>query len=410
MTWAITAGDARAVLAGWPAGAVQCVCTSVPYYNLRSYSTEPQIWSGDAACDHSWERKGRYWDNRHAAAVLAGIEAKGQVGGKADARGTIYSETCTRCGAWRGELGSEPTVEQYCANLVDVFRAVRRVLRPDGTLWLNIGDSYSNAGRAGSRGRKRGAGKPGWTAGGALGDKQLLLVPFRVAMALQQDGWILRQVIPWLKDNAMPESTDDRPNTSLEYVFVFAQQPRYYFDMEAVKEYLAIGRNWRNGDFLTDATGPLVFDIPTQAYGGAHFAVMPERLAEACILAGTSAEGQCAACGAPWARVTERTPQYANVRQDRSQPGHKMGQIDSSAWRPPIVTERGWAPTCRCDAGAPVPQVVADPFTGAGTVGVVALRHGRGFWGAELNESYVQMARERIVGDSPLFNRQEGAA
>jgi hypothetical protein len=87
-----------------------------------------------------------------------------------------------------------------------------------------------------------------------------------------------------------------------------------------------------------------------------------------------------------------------------------MGQIDSSAWRPPIVTERGWAPTCHCAAGAPVPQVVADPFTGAGTVGVVALRHGRGFWGAELNESYVQMARERIVGDSPLFNRQEGAA
>jgi DNA modification methylase len=367
VTWAITAGDARVVLAGWPAGAVQCVVTSPPYYLLRDY----------------------------------GIA---------------------------GQIGLERSLDEYIANLVEVFRAVRRVLRPDGTLWLNIGDSYSNAGRAGSRGAKRGAGKPGWTDGGALGDKQLLLVPARVALALQTDGWILRSAIVWSKPNTMPESVTDRPTKSYEMVYLFSQQARYYYDAAAIAEPAvrgSCGSTFTEGKTGVNGQGRVsllpreehetrnardVFTIPTESFEGAHFAVMPTELARRCILAGTSAAGQCAACGAPWARVTEReTGERNTFRGSNGQQVHRPGADHTLRALPSVTT--GWAPTCRCDAGAPVPQVVADPFTGAGTVGVVALRHGRGFWGAELNESYCRMARARIVGDSPLFNRQaEGVA
>jgi hypothetical protein len=194
MTWAITAGDARAVLAGWPAGSVQCVVTSVPYWRLRSYGTAPQVWGGQSDCGHSWGPLLPHPNaTKHANPASYGKQAHLPANHSQRTIGAY----CQACGAWRGELGSEPTVEQYVANLVDVFRAVRRVLAPTGVLFLNIGDSYSNAGRAGSRGRKRGAGKPGWTDGGALGDKQLLLIPARVALALQADGWILRSDIIW---------------------------------------------------------------------------------------------------------------------------------------------------------------------------------------------------------------------
>ena len=230
MTWRIDAGDARAVLAGWPAGSVQCVCTSPPYWGLRSYSTAPQVWGGRDECAHEWGN-------------LLPARKPGQVAQTKNPRFTVElaqaghtGAYCAACGAWRGELGSEPTVEQYVANLVQVFRAVRRVLRPDGTLFINIGDSYSNAGRAGSRGTKRGAGKPGWTDGGALGDKQLLLIPARVALALQADGWYLRSDIIWNKPNAMPESVTDRPTKSYEHVFLFSQQARYYYDADALRE------------------------------------------------------------------------------------------------------------------------------------------------------------------------------
>jgi DNA modification methylase len=314
--WSITAGDARTVLAGWPAGAVQCVCTSPPYLNLRDYGVA-------------------------------------------------------------GQIGMESSIAEYVAALVDVFRAVRRVLRPDGTCWINLGDSYSNAGRAGSRGTKRGAGKPGWTDGGALGDKQLLLIPARVALALQADGWYLRSAIVWNKPNAMPESVKDRPTKSYEMVYLFSKQGRYYYDAEAIAEppsptshgsrkifrgggaYTG-GNSYNNhavkpnlvpgngpADEVTSRNARDVWTIATEAFPDAHFATFPTELARRCILAG-------------------------------SRPG----------------------------------DVVADPFTGAGTVGVVALRHGRAFWGAELNPSYVEMASDRIVGDSPLFNRPaaEGAA
>jgi DNA modification methylase len=372
-TWRITQGDARSVLATWQAGSVQTVITSPPYWRLRSYGTPPQIWGGDGECAHNWDTiiLPRAKQNRQHLKEFG--ERIGCGGGiKHSASNEHYngsnSNVCSACGAWRGELGSEPTLDQYVANLVTVFRAVHRVLRADGTLWLNIGDSYSNAGRAGSRGSKRGAGKPGWTDGGALGDKQLLLIPARVALALQADGWILRSAIVWDKPNAMPESAKDRPSKSYEMLYLFSKQGRYYYDAAAIHEPNSdnshMGHTYKsnakytyvgNGHSGLTAAGKVntwdgrnardVWRIATEAFPGAHFATMPTALVERCILAG-------------------------------SRPG----------------------------------DLVGDPFTGSGTVGVVALRQGRSFAGAELKAEYVIMAEQRIINDAPLFNHANRAA
>jgi DNA modification methylase len=392
-TWRITQGDARSVLATWPAASVQTVITSPPYWGLRSYGTAPQIWGGDAACTHDFYQVRHPNPTKHANPASYGKQSHLP----ADHAPRTMGSTCSACGAWRGELGSEPTIDQYVANLVTVFRAVHRVLAPSGTLWLNIGDSYSNAGRAGSRGSKRSAGKPGWTDGGALGDKQLLLIPARVALALQADGWILRNAIVWDKPNAMPDSVKDRLTTSYEMLYLFSKQTRYYYDAAAIAEPAQDGtRNARD-----------VWRIATEAFPGTHFATMPTALVERCILAGTSAAGQCAACGRPWARVTEEGETLGRTSLNGQGNGalNKSGRFGTAqTWT------RGWQPTCHCDAGDPVPQLAADPFTGSGTVGVVALRCGRSFAGAELNSEYVTMAEQRIIADAPLFNHANRAA
>jgi len=239
-----------------------------------------------------------------------------------------------------GQHGLEETPEAYVANMVEVFRAVRRCLRDDGTLWLNLGDSY--------------------------GDKQLIGIPWRVAFALQADGWYLRSDIIWHKPNPMPESVTDRPTKGHEYVFLLSKSGRYFYDADAIRETSVdkeshAGRNKRNPDKFTQAgvkseirdgfaniragtTYPkrnkrTVWTITTRPYSGAHFATMPPQLAELCIKAGS-----------------------------------KMGDL------------------------------VLDPYTGAGTTGLVAQHLRRSFVGCELNPDYAALAEKRIRMDSPLFS------
>jgi DNA modification methylase len=265
--WEILLGDVRDRLADIESGSVRCVVTSPPYWGLRDYGHD-------------------------------------------------------------GQIGLEQTPDGYVAELVAVFREVRRVLADDGTVWLNLGDSY------------------------ALG-KQLGGVPWRVAFALQADGWWLRQDIIWHKPNPMPESVTDRCTKAHEYVFLLSKSARYYFDAEVMREpqitkqtarykgtsaqdgYNAASGNHRDksgsyGDGET-RNRRSVWTITTKPFRGAHFAVMPEALAEPCVLAGSA-------------------------------PG----------------------------------DLVLDPFTGSGTVAVVALRHDRRFVGVELNPEYLTIATERI--------------
>jgi DNA modification methylase len=309
----ILLGDVRDRLEELPAGSVRTCVTSPPYFGLRDYGEANQI-------------------------------------------------------------GLEKTPEAYVAEMVAVFREVWRVLADDGTLWLNIGDSYFP--HNGSRGNKTPAGDslrgrdneyqpaPKINAEGLKG-KDLIGIPWRVAFALQADGWYLRSDIIWHKPNPMPESVTDRPTKSHEYLFLLTKNAKYYYDHEAIKEPTVTdttGQSIRfGGTKYGDSDDPKhatksgnvyedsgkrnkrdVWTIATKPFKGTHFAVMPEALVEPCILAG-SAEG----------------------------------------------------------------DTVLDPFTGSGTVAVVANRHGRNFVGTELNPEYAEIAKERIINSAPMFNQVE---
>lgn len=268
-----------------------------------------------------------------------------------------------------GQIGLEQTPEEYIAAMVEVFRCVRDVLADDGTLWLNIGDSYANVGKwGGSSGGKHaqalhgdtGIGRGKREYGDGLKNKDLIGIPWMLAFALRADGWYVRQDIIWHKSNPMPESVRDRCTKAHEYLFLLSKSERYYFDTEAAKEPVQSnkgnGKSFRGGGSYTggnafnnsqlkerETTGNVpnetglrnrrsVWTIATRPYKGAHFATFPPALIEPCILAG-------------------------------SRPG----------------------------------DLVLDPFMGSGTTAAVAVEHGRGYLGCELNPDYGALQEERIA-------------
>ena len=272
-----------------------------------------------------------------------------------------------------GQLGLEATPDEYVTRLVEVFREVRRVLAEDGTLWLNLGDMYSDGG-AGPPSESSTLSGNGHDGGGpklhqtdsverrapGLDSKQLVGIPWRVALALQNDGWWLRSDIIWHKPNPMPESVTDRPTSSHEHIFLLSKSKRYYYDADAVKE--TADKAHAGSRFDTGKTNGHMKDrsqegdredngtrnkrdvwtVSTKPYPEAHFAVYPPDLIEPCIEAGS--------------------------------------------------------------AGG---DTVLDPFAGAGTTGLVALAKGRDFTGIDLNREYVEMAANRIRQDAPLANEVE---
>jgi site-specific DNA-methyltransferase (cytosine-N4-specific) len=291
-------------------------------------------------------------------------------------------------GGATAELGGETRVDDYVSRLVDVFAEVRRVLHPSGVLWLNLGDSYGR-------------------------DKQLLGVPWRVAFALQDDGWLLRSETIWHKTSCKPENVSDRPARAHETVFLFAKQPRYFYDAEAVRE-PASGPGAAAG---ATRVGRSVWSLPATKYPGAHCAVMPTELAERCVLAGSSAHGCCRRCGAPYRRLVELGEQldgdylrYCGANKDggtnsRARKDFAAAKAqDASAMKARILArmcERktvGWEASCTCDVGPTTPAVVLDPFCGAGTSGLVALEQGRSFVGVELYRENIEETRTRLAG------------
>jgi hypothetical protein len=245
-----------------------------------------------------------------------------------------------------------------------------------------------------------------------------------------EPGWYLRSDIIWNKPNPMPESVTDRPTKSHEYVFLLSKGPRYFFDADAIREdgagrldfgqmtspaRLDQGAPW-NGGQKDEANGRnkrSVWTVATQPFPGAHFATFPPKLIEPCILAGCP-ERACGVCGAPWERIVERgqlvgTDRGGNYRGREAEADaawqNRMASA-SAEFRPGMAYENrtlGFRPSCGHDAPA-VPGTVLDPFAGAGTTGMVALRHNRSFVGLELSPEYVELARDRIIGDSPLLN------
>lgn len=289
-----------------------------------------------------------------------------------------------------------------------MFEEVKRVLRKDGTLWLNLGDSHASSGgeRMGSSdgfvGRKEPRARRKFVPGSKV--KDLVGIPWRVALRLQEMGWYLRSDIVWAKPNAMPESVTDRPGKAHEYVFLLTRSPRYYYDFEAVREPAKVG--WRNSRFDTGDTAAVqrnvsklerqrdeatrnlrdVWVVPAEAYNASFFAIMPDRLVVPMVRAGTSAYGVCQECGAPWKRVAD----VEKMVLDRSARTHSKGQTRASGSmvRPRTSTTVGWEATCDHEAGA-VPATVLDPFAGTGTTLRVARRFLRRSIGIDLDTSYL---------------------
>lgn len=423
----ILVGDALARLTAMPSDSVHCVVTSPPYWGLRDYGVPPQIWGGDADCRHRWGTA-LTAERRPYGADIVG---HGSMGPRKREGGIVSQGAfCARCNAWRGVLGLEPDYRLYVGHLVAVLREVRRVLRPDGNLWLNLGDCYATgAGKA----KRAGGGAQGaaWQGGAAtqpnrmpqsgLKPKDLVGIPWRVAFALQDDGWWLRRDVVWAKRNPMPESVRDRPTTAHEYLFLLTKSARYFYDAEAIKEpaeygysptkgkmFASVGnarsQPRQSGSTTTPGNGGTrnkrsVWSIATAPFAEAHFATFPPLLVEPCILAGTSAHGVCPHCAAPWQRIVKQTrPEYRKV------PGtHGTMHTDGNGRRYPdrYDTETatiGWRATCKCgpNYADPIPATVLDPFLGAGTTGLVAARLGRDWIGIELSPAYAEIARRRL--------------
>jgi len=346
-------GDCRETMRRWKDQGIkaQTCVTSPPYYGLRDYGTAK--WEGgDADCDHVES------ENKHGGQRAD----RNQEGYKKQ-----YKDFCKKCNATRidAQLGLEETPEEYIAAMVEVFRCVWDVLEDNGTLWLNIGDSYYNY-RPG-QGQRQGkqsissqkfseveiCHKRGLKLDG-LKEKDLIGIPWMLAFALRADGWYLRQDIIWHKPNPMPESVQDRCTKAHEYIFLMSKSSKYYYDHESIKEN-AVGarggapikaRNteFRQGDVKSvndglangwqpseDRNKRSVWTINPKPYAGAHFAVFPQDLIEPCIL-----------------------------------------------------------------AGAPIGGVVLDPFMGSGTTAQVAQDLGRQYLGCELNPNYKSLQDQRI--------------
>ena len=378
---------------------VQTVVTSPPYYSLRDYGIEPTVWGGESECEHEWGDAQRSpWAN----------DVSGPNGRKKNTEAGHWKpkETgpfCSRCGAWYGTLGLEPTPDLYVEHMVEVFREVWRVLRPDGTLWLNLGDSYAT--QRGSRtegshdnGTGRGPAVQGnRTPAPFLKPKDLVGIPWRVAFALQADGWWLRSDIVWAKGrdgddalyeqigpgSSMPGSQRDRPSSCHEYLFLLTKAKTYYYDDEAVRvKWPGGAHTLRDVWFINSAASP----IP-------HFATFPEALVEPCILAGTSERGVCAECGDPWERVVER--QAMEIDRSHNHPLELRTRTSGTMTKPATSTTTGWRPTCDHDADL-VPATVLDPFAGSGTVSAVAQRLGRHSVGVDMKAEYMDLAVQRI--------------
>ncbi len=410
-------------------GSVQMVCTSPPYWGLRKYAGVPDlIWKGAPGCDHEWGKESFKTSTPDTASGIQGTPRPGN-----DYTASLGT-TCSLCGAWRGSYGLEPTPELYVDHTIEVLREVRRVLRDDGVVFWNIGDSYAS-GKPKDYNSK-GYDDPGWSnnqsrvAPPGLKPKDLVLIPFRVALAAQADGWWVRSIIIWDKANPMPESVRDRPTTSHEYIIMLTKSARYYWDAEAVRETAihegrlvkASGPTAKNAiadevndrataagftkhdTLVTGRNVRSVWSFPSQPHPEAHFATFPEALPERCIKAATPEVGCCEKCGAPWTRVLkggftdhdgETESEYgtgttanrlAKMRQAaRAQGGEYANTRETT----------GWQPTCKCDAGK-VPSVVLDPFAGNGTTLWVAKRLGRKSVGYELSEEYCALAVERL--------------
>lgn len=499
MTAIFLQGNALDVLKGLPSDLAHAAVTSPPYWGLRAYKGGQEVWDGKPGCEHEWghiiENPLNHKNSNRGANSCVGKptrEANQQM-----RNGRPGGSYCQKCGAWRGQLGNEPSPELYIQHLVSICREVKRVLRPDGVLWLNIGDSWSGGNRksdkpqsfspnntrdlpCGERASRMLGGHP------TIKPLDMVLIPSLLALALRTDGWHTRSQIVWSKTNPMPESvagwrwekhkiklhsapgnvrgieqdaplsgisSDDghdhtiwqdcpgcekcsphsglvlkkgswRPTDSYEVILMLTKTDDYYCDREAVLESgtypagesrqggdghksLESGSRTTEGLHNKERVGNgrrnlrSVWSFPTRPFKGSHFATHPPHLVELCLKSSTSEKGCCPMCGAPWARVVERTD-HVNRREPAHVPSNCPTKTDSTGWGPLTKSTNVWRPTCSCPASDPVPATVLDPFSGAGTTALVAERMGLNSVSVDTSHEYIAMARQRLIDDESV--------
>ncbi|HDY89528.1 MAG TPA: site-specific DNA-methyltransferase [bacterium] len=325
-----------------------------------------------------------------------------------------------------GQLGLEKTPEEYVQKMVQIFQEVRRVLKKEGTLWLNLGDSYgSGFSISDNKYKAMTGGEPDIKLTTNLKPKDMVGIPWRVAFALQADGWWLRSDIIWNKPNPMPESVTDRPTKAHEYIFLMSKSANYYYDANAIREdgptYTRKAGGYENHkDQMIDGYSPFkgkggfadcdittvgrnkrtVWTIPTQPYPKAHFATYPEKLIEPCVLAGCPKE-VCSKCGKAVERIVESYIEgiprnekglYAKMN-GKDGTCHYLSKTNIHGTKTNKTI--GFKPSCNCNAEF-VPGVAYDPFGGAMTTALVALRAERNFICSEISPEYCEIGEKRI--------------
>lgn len=448
-------GDAWDLASQLEPESMDCLITSPPYWGLRDYGLPPVVIGGDVGCEHEWSSElphGRR-GNRGVSGTGGNLNPSLDESGQGAGAGTGGSY-CTHCGAWRGQFGLEPHPQLYIDHLVDLFERLRPALKATATVWLNLGDSYGGCSfvpgdstdRPKNAGDRRTSRRRKQVTDNWLRPKQLLGMPWRVAIAMQEAGWLLRNAMVWRKPNPMPSSVRDRLSCTYEHVFLFVKEPRYHFDLDAVREASVEpnrkrgpadtfgGSSWEErgqhseggawhprggadiaqGNSIAEktnhASGKNPGDVrtwPTAPFPEAHFATFPPALPEWCLRAGCPNE-VCVECGKPKVRVVEQVerdsadyPAYdgkgaldevpggngRNAPRKKVAGGSSLARYDRR--------DMGWEPTCSCSTDFR-PGCVLDPFAGAGTVLCVAKEMGLRGIGFELSPEYVEMAGRRI--------------
>ena len=342
-------GNSLEVLKTFPDESLDMCITSPPYWGLRDYGTDGQVWGGDENCKHDFDKSKRKLHSgtnsdkglpHHKNASIVDWEVEDVI--------------CNKCGAWKGELGLEPTPEMFINNLCDIFDEIKRCLRPHGTCWVNLGDSYcrtqnEQVNQKGINAKYQYNYKHNKNYGDLYKPKSLVQIPSRFAIEMTNRGWILRNELIWHKPSCMPASVTDRFTVDFEKLFFFTKNKKYYFKQQLeksthdAKERTIKGTGMRPDEMKRDrkggtaGTGTLgrnkrtVWSISTAKFVGAHFAVYPPELIESPI-----------------------------------------------------------------NAGCPEGGVVLDPFFGSGTTAEVAMKQDKNWVGIDLNDDYIKISDKRL--------------
>jgi DNA modification methylase len=365
----IYCGNTIDVLKTFPDESINCCITSPPYWALRDYGTDGVVWDGDADCEHEFELE----ESKNPADQ--GGKGEKDNGKYGDWEGTTNKHRkgfCNKCGAWKGQLGLEPDFNLYIKHLCDIFDEVKRVLRKDGTCWVNLGDTYGGNNSRGSNGGRAGFGNEREGVFVRFESKNLCNIPSRFSIEMQNRGWILRNKIIWHKPNCMPSSVTDRFTVDFEEIFFFVKNKKYWFEQQLVpydapmnrwggeslkrdtsktKEYKDIQKIGHSSAFRVGR--PMrpneqgknmrtVWKIPTQPFPDAHFAVFPEKLVETPIKAGCPKE-ICTKCGKPREKIIAKKEYIV----DEKEPSNKFkdATVNSAGGRAFITTiQRKYTP------------------------------------------------------------------